>query len=335
MSDPRLDPRSTESPADEAAVRELLESAGRRPAVPAEDLAAIRAAARREWEALAAAERRRRFRRTLPLALAATLLLALGIGWWWSVRDAAPVGVERVATVQLVKGEVAVAPGAVLTAGTTVETGGGGLIALRLAGGESVRLDGGTRVRLTSATRLELERGAVYVDSAGAAGGGGLAIGTPWGSVREVGTQFEVRMDPAGGVALRVRVREGSVALVRQAGPEAPVAAGGELRLGRDGRLGRGRIEPQGAVWEWVLAAAPSFEIEGATLRDYLHWVSRETAWRLQYEDESLAELASTIRLHGSIEGMPPDASVAVVLPGSGLDYRLEGGALRITRAGG
>jgi hypothetical protein len=66
-----------------------------------------------------------------------------------------------------------------------------------------------------------------------------------------------------------------------------------------------------------------------------LRWVSRETAWRLQYEDEALAELATTIRLHGSIEGMAPDASVAVVLPGSGLDYRLEGGALRITRAGG
>jgi FecR protein len=332
VSDPRLDPHWTESPADEVAVRELVEGAGRRPAVPAEDLAAIRAAARREWEALAAAERRRRVRRTLPLALAATLLLALGIGWWWSVRDAAPAAPVRVATVELVKGDAGVAPGAVLTAGTAVETGSGGLMALRLAGGESVRLDAGTRVRLASAIRLDLERGAVYVDSAGAAGGGRLAIGTPWGSVREVGTQFEVRMDPAVGVALRVRVREGSVALVRGEGPEAPVAAGGELRLGRDGRLGRGRVAPQGPEWEWVLAAAPSFEIEGATLRDYLRWVSRETAWRLQYEDEALAELTETIRLHGSIEGVAPDESVSVVLPGSGLDYRLEGGALRISR---
>lgn len=333
---------SVDGPDDEA-IRELLESAGRRPAVPAEDLARIEAAARAQWqEVVAAGQRRRRaLRRSLPLALAASLILAVAIRWGWRTEKP-PAASTPVATVQLLKGEARVegppdqehrelAAGDALAAGTVLATGGdGSRVALRFLNGESVRLDAGTRVRLVSRTRLDLEAGAVYVDS-GEAGGGSLEVGTPWGRVREVGTQFEVRVEPGDGLALRVRVREGAVSLLRNGGPEA-VAAGGELRLHRDGRVSRGAIEPQAKDWAWVLTAAPSLDIEGLTLAEYLAWVSRETAWRLRYEDGELAALAAEIRLHGTIEGMAPDESLSVILPGSGLGYRIEGGTLHIAR---
>ncbi|HEX7185342.1 MAG TPA: FecR family protein [Thermoanaerobaculia bacterium] len=332
---------------DDEAVRELLESAGRRPAVPAEDLARIEAAARAQWQELVAAgqKRRRAFRRTVvPLALAASLILAVAVRWGWKTEPP-PEASGPIATVQLLKGAARmegppgqerreVTAGDALAAGTVIATGGGGsrgLLALRFLGGESVRLDAGTRVRLVSRTRLELEAGAVYVDS-GKAAGGSLEVGTSWGSVREVGTQFEVRVEGGEDPALRVRVREGAVSLLRGGGSDS-VAAGGELRLHRDGRVSRGAVEPRGKAWDWVLAAAPSLDIEGLTLREYLDWVSRETAWRLRYEDDALAGLVAGIRLHGTIEGMAPDESLSIVLPGSGLGYRIEGGTLLVTRA--
>jgi hypothetical protein len=37
--------------------------------------------------------------------------------------------------------------------------------------------------------------------------------------------------------------------------------------------------------------------------------------------------------LHGTIEGLAPEEAVSVVLPGSGLAYRVEGATLLLERA--
>jgi len=344
VSDDRQDPRRTATAwtAEEDAIRELLESAGRRPPVPAEDLATIKAAARSQWEELVKAgrARRTRVRRFVPLALAASLLLAVAVRWLWRAPEPPPAS-GPVATVQLVQGQARIEAPArrKLVVGEAVESGADlvtaegaspGRLALRLAGGESVRLDAGTKVRLVGSRRLELSAGAVYVDS-GPARAGSVEVATPFGAVHETGTQFEVRLESGREIALRVRVREGAVALVRRGGSDS-VTRGGELRLQRDGRVSRGSIEIQGPAWSWVLAAAPSLDIEGLRLSEYLAWVSRETAWSLHYEDDALARLAGEIRLHGTIEGMAPDESLRAVLPGSGLAYRVEGDTLLVTR---
>jgi hypothetical protein len=323
---------------EEAEIRELLESAGRRPAVPAADFAAIQAAARSEWQALAR-RRKYRFHRSLALALAASLLLALALGWWGRTGARPPLAAP-VATVELTKGDTAregapgpLAAGDVLAAGTVLVTGGDaspGRAALRLASGESVRLDAGSRVRFVSASRLDLEAGAVYVDSPGRTPHGrGPEIRTPFGSVREIGTQFEVRLEAGPDPALRIRVREGAVSLGRRGGTEA-VAAGRELRLRSDGSVSRSTIAVTGPDWDWVMAAAPSLAIDGATLGEYLAWVSRETGRRVRYAEPALVGRATATRLHGSIEGLTPDESLLVVLPGSGLAHRLEGDVLLI-----
>jgi ferric-dicitrate binding protein FerR (iron transport regulator) len=280
------------------------------------------------WTKLVAAVRRRR--RVLPLALAASLILALAVVWWWR-KEGPPPAPEVVATIEVLKGEIRLeggeraAVGQPLLSGTVLGTEG--RAALRLSGGESVRLDKGTRVRLAAVNKLELQAGAVYVDSRG----GSLEIGTDFGKVRDVGTQFEVRLEDG----LRVRVREGVVSLTREGGVSHSVSEGGELRVRRDGSTSRSIIEPHGPEWSWVLAAAPSMDIDGLKLSEYLDWVSRETALKVRYEDPALASLASTIRLRGSIEGLAPDESLSVILAGSGLGYRIEGGSLLITRSPG
>jgi ferric-dicitrate binding protein FerR (iron transport regulator) len=342
-------------PLQEAEIGELLASAGPRPEVPAEDLAQIRAAARGEWKKVVAEEGARpRRRHYSPFLLrAAAVILALGALWWWRSATA-PGDREPLATVRRLQGEARaegvvgkavsgrsqLAEGDALAAGALVVTGGGvrgnetspGRLALQLPSGATIRLDEGTTVRLVSATRLELRSGAVYLDSGiPRSGGSALTVETPFGTVSEIGTQFEVRLAQGEGPALRVRVREGSVA-VRHGAGSGTVAAGGELTLGRDGRVGQGAIDAHGPAWSWVQAAAPSFEVEGARLGDYLAWVSRETGLRLRYEDQGLEALVPTVVLHGTIEGMAPAESLDAVLPGSGLAFRIEDGTLRVTR---
>jgi ferric-dicitrate binding protein FerR (iron transport regulator) len=176
-----------------------------------------------------------------------------------------------------------------------------------------------------------LEQGAVYVDSGPSAPADtGLEIVTSFGVVREVGTQFEVRLDGEADT-LHVRVREGSVS-VRWDGESDAADRGETLTLRRDGSIVRGAVEPDGPEWAWVLAAAPSLDIEGRSLDSFLDWVARENGWQIRYADGALERSAGTIRLHGTIEGLRPDESLQAILEGSGLDHRTEDGVVLVFR---
>ena len=216
-------------------LRRLLEAAGPRPAVPPEELAAIKAVAREEWRRSIGGPgggyRRVAWRKAVPLALAAMLVVALSIGLWWRTLRS-PAGSAAIAAVDRVQGMVhaegvVLETGAELAIGAEITTAAGDpervWVALRLAGTQSVRLHAGSRLRLVDGSVLDLLEGAVYVDSA--LKGQALQIRTPLGNVREIGTQFEVRLDDDL-AALRVRVREGQVELSR--GGELHSAVAGE-----------------------------------------------------------------------------------------------------------
>lgn len=292
---------------EEEQVRHLLEEAGPRPEVPPEDLARIKAAFRAEWEERV--RRRRAPDRRLWL-LAASVVLALGLGWWlW------PANRDVVARVEGTSGK---GEGEAIVSGTGVVTEEDPL-ALRLEGGPSLRLDADTQVRLVSTSVIELRRGAVYLDSEGA---GTVAVHTPLGVVTEVGTQFEVRLL---GPAVRVRVREGAVRV------ESHLAeAGTELVLRDGGSVTRSRIAAWGPEWSWVLKAAPPLRIEGLTLAEVLHRIARETGWTIRWEDPRAEASAGEIVVHGDIGHLAPDQALEVVLPGAGLDHRVADGVLTL-----
>lgn len=366
MRDDDRRPRGRFAPedAEEAAVRRLLEEAGPRPPLAEDDVERLAAATR---EALmrrlgapaeaAASEApvpwrpgvvspvpavRRGHLDAIPprraavwLPLAALLAVALGLGAWWALSRGA--GSARVARVEAVRGTLTASGteggGSPLAAGTAVErgtrlctAGGASHATLRLAGGAELRLDADTCVRAVAGERVALLRGGVYADTGAAEGRGGLvAVETPFGTVRDVGTRFAVRLLAE---AVAVAVRDGVVIV----GEGHRAVAGEGLVLHRDGVVERRAAPPWGPEWAWVVEAAGAFAIEGRTLADLLAWAAHESGWRLRYADRALAADAEEIVLHGDLGGLRPDEAPFVVLPGAGLEGRLEDGVLVVFR---
>jgi ferric-dicitrate binding protein FerR (iron transport regulator) len=331
---------------EEEHVRQLLEMAGPRPAIPQEDLDAIAAAARSAWQteirrrAVVPGPAPRRPLRTL-LALAAAVIVAVGLAWWWVSRaPRGPASVPpTVAWVEAVTGPVQLGTNTdearTITTGEPIPLGaalrsGDGRAALRLAGGATVRLDVESRLRFASATVLDLERGALYVDTGSGPHRGPIEVRTPLGTARDIGTRFALHV-VGPDKTLLVRVRDGAV-LTEQRGRTYNTQAGEELILHHDGRAERREIPGYGADWEWVLAASPGFDIEGRTLGEFLAWTSRETGWKIVFADAGLADSAGEIVLHGGIGELRPDQAPFAVLPGAGLEGEIEDGTLIVRR---
>lgn len=333
-------------PEDEEDVARLVHLAGRRPAMPEHLRGRLKRATHAAWQAKTrsyAAARNRRLGRLL--AAAALLLAGGGLALVWQrleIGDASPsrpggrLDDRVVATVERWYGAgsgTGLSAGSVLAAGNEIVTGEHERAALRLAGGQSLRLDEHTRLRLRSAAELVLAQGAVYLDSGRRAGEAPTHLGvtTPYGVARDAGTQFEVRLAASD---LELRVREGEVRLEGREEVHT-VTAGTALTIRADGTVEQREIAPYGPTWQWVVDSAPPFEVEGRTVADFLAWVSRETGWRLEIADPELERELEEIVVHGSVAGLSPDQTPALVLPTSGLAYRIEDGTMWIERAPG
>lgn len=318
-------------------IARLLRLAGPRPAVPTERAERVRNVVQSKWRAKVRA--RRRMRRVLAL-LPAAAALAVAFSLWPSSPHPTLVSpTPLVARVEVLTGTGAqtLVPGAThlsrlgaggaVFAGTTVLTGADGHAAFRLSNEISLRLDSGTRVRMKSPSELHLEKGKVYIDNAAdSIERVAVTIRTPLAVVKDVGTQFEVRLS---GQSLRLRVREGTVVLHR--GDQTESADGGtEVTVDADETSQRRTIPLYGPEWEWVMQIAPNLDIEGRPLEDFLSWISRETGRQIQFESEELQESASSIVLHGTIDGLSLEDALDTILPTCGLTHRAVGGKITI-----
>jgi ferric-dicitrate binding protein FerR (iron transport regulator) len=214
-----------------------------------------------------------------------------------------------------------------LRADDTIETDQGSRAALGTADGSSIRLDRSSHARLIGPRVIELVQGGVYIATSD--GSKGFEVRTPLGSVHDVGTRFEVRLAET---SLRVRVRAGSVE-IRRRDQIVPASAGTEATV-TPGGIETRRTSTYGAEWEWTAGLAAPFAIEGRSLSVYLEHLAHEQGWTLRYADPALAEAASTIVLQGSVEGLGAEEALSVTLRTSGLEYRLRGGDLVVSRGG-
>lgn len=288
---------------------------------------------------------RRRFGKT-GLIWMAVILLTVVTGLMLR-RQEEPLSItgKPVAFLELARGEVAMlsegglrtegrlmnlTSNTPLPVGAVIETSGAtARAALRFEDGGSMRLDADSRVRFTSSSTVVLDRGAVYFDSEGRSGGA-VEVRTTLGMVREIGTQFEVRLlQGENKKSLRVRVREGRIVLKH--GQETESAeVGEELLLGEDGSLERRAVDRHGPHWNWVLEAAAAPQVEGLALQTFLDWFARQGGWTLRFTEPALAAEASTIILHGDVENLNAFEAATMVLGSSRMEYRLEGEVLVI-----
>jgi ferric-dicitrate binding protein FerR (iron transport regulator) len=334
---------------DEDVMSQLLRLAGARPEVPTERAARVRQAVHLHWTSVS---RQRVVRRRVALgaaALAAAATIAL-IVRTTSRENSVTSVVETVATIERAEGKVrlvrdggdeaawvTLTPGTAIRTGEWLETDASALAALRLAADASARFDSGSRVRLLSATVIELADGALYLDTGPEPSSGRPAarekvhfeVRTPFGTARDVGTQFEVRLEAA---SLRLRVRRGAVE-IRRSGAEVIAAPAGIELLVTDGGLQRTAVLPYGSEWTWATRLAPPFDIEGRSLGAFLDYLAREHGWAIRFEDSALEAEASRTILHGSVRGLDPSEALDVALATSGLSSTFRDGDLIVSRA--
>ena len=222
-------------------VESLLRSAGRRTKPPEDAYSAVFDKAHAAFRNKASRRQQRQWLSGAAAAAAVVLAVVL------TLRGTPPVAQRaELARVARIVGTVEVATGEAwgalteasvpLAPGTRLRTHADGRAAIALAGGESLRLAGDTEVMLDAPARLYLRGGTIYVDSGAPLPRAHLEVVTPAGTARDLGTQFELHV---AGAALRLRVREGMVALER--GGQFADRAGRASRFRSTGRRSRAR----------------------------------------------------------------------------------------------
>jgi ferric-dicitrate binding protein FerR (iron transport regulator) len=322
-----------ETPVERDMMARLLALADVRAAVPDDRARRVKQAVLAEVREVA---RHRRIRRRVYAGIAALGAAAVVVVTvrFQSPADQPPAAVQQLGTIDRLEGSVwRVAPGRaggpatlltpvdVVSAGDSFETSGGGRLSVRLSEGASLRFDRGSRARLISSRRVQLDTGAMYFDHDRELEV--LEVHTPHGIVKDIGTQFEVRLTTE---SLRVRVRSGVVE-VRMKGEMVAAHAGTELTIGPTGRSTRS-VLPYGSEWEWAAGLAAGYDTNGQRLTRFLEYLSREHGWTLSYESQTLERQAEAIVLHGSLGQLRATDALDAAVSASGLTYHLDRGRL-------
>jgi ferric-dicitrate binding protein FerR (iron transport regulator) len=302
---------------EDAELQQLLRTVGSRATPPADLALQVRDAVHEEWRTVVS---QRNHRRVRTLAAAASVVAAVALVASVAVLKSTPTAQMAVVTrvdglvtrdAGLLQAEQKLASGATIYVGDEVSTTHASRTAIRIDEGVAFRLDAQSSVRLLAADRLELTRGAVYVDADPSAQiAASFAVETTQGTVRHIGTQYEVRTT---GHAIEVSVREGRVAIDRN-GVLHSGAAGERIAIQGNGTLERSRLARADSAWQWVYQIAPGFDIENQSLARFLSWYARETGHVITFADSQVQKSAEQMMLRGSIEGLDPEAALDAVL---------------------
>jgi ferric-dicitrate binding protein FerR (iron transport regulator) len=308
------------TPADEAGIEELLRQVGARDEPAADMMRVVEAAVHAEWRSML--QERRRKRVYMTAGVAASAVLAIGTAML-GVRYLEPTTAIQVAQITRIDGHLLVRPESQaareitvaqsVSTGETIQTDDRSRAALRFGDGVSLRLDHDTIVKVASADELVLTAGALYIDSgvdSQAQSSQALTIVTDAGSVRHVGTQYQVRTHAD---EMEVSVREGRVVIANAAGTSSGVA-GERIRVTPRGEIVRSTVPAHDPSWRWAAHTAPLFEINQRTFAAFADWVARETGRKVVYASADAQRTANQVTLRGSIAGLDPDTALSAVL---------------------
>ena len=187
-------------------------------------------------------------------------------------------------------------------------TGARGRVALQLPGGVSLRLDRDTRIVFLDAGHVAVHAPApcTWMRATCPSASRSLRVSTPAGVVWHVGTQYEARLVRG---ATRIRVREGRVDLVPLQGVPQSARVGEELLVSTAGNVARSPISRSDPEWRWAADAAPTFEIDGRPVSEFLTWVGRELGSDIVFDSPASEAEAERAVLSGSVKGLAPARS--------------------------
>lgn len=334
------DTRESNSDAGDGALEQLLVRRLATQPLDAEAVRRVRAAVRDAWEEAAkparAARTRRLVRHGVWWAGVATAACALAIVVGLFVVGKPSDDREMIGSLARTRdGSIEVGERFLrhhtLSMGEAVRVGDAftarGSALILLAQGGTLRIAEGSVIEVATASQLQLERGAIYVDKpAGLANSSKLRVATRAGLVEHVGTEFEVFSDAR---VVRIRVREGQVRFSGPIGVQF-AAAGTELLATSDGQVTRQSVPTYGSDWQWTMALAPEFAVEGRSLDEYLQWISRELGRQVVFADARARESAQRTILHGSMRSAATLDGLAEILSSTSLTYELADGVIRV-----
>lgn len=317
-----------ESAQDEEMLGRLIAAAGRGPEPSPEARKRIYTAVRARWDA----QTRRRIWPARALGMAATVA-AVAITLVWLQNDPAGPNISELARFSHVTGDVELtrdgeerrlesleATGPILT-GDVLRTAGDGQAVLLRDDGTSLRIHIATVLSFAERNEFDLLAGTVYVDS-GETGvsSEALEIDTPLGRVRHVGTQYEVHLADS---ALRVRVREGSVA-ISGGTVDTLGSAGEQLEVESNGLIARTEIPPDDAVWRWAIGLARLPESSEYNLHETLTWIARERGLILEYSTPAVRDRSGRETVLG-LEGFDPFDALDVLERTANVQAEIDG----------
>lgn len=313
-------------------VGRLIHYAGARESVDPERAEHARSRVAAHWENVVAERRtlRRQQHNWMYTVAASLLLVAVTVSVLWQPQGGPGI---QVAMVEKILGTVVVADssavtGAGMDVNSAIETGPDGRIALRMSGGQSLRVDTNSRLVVHDAGNISLRRGAIYIDTGLAGDPAPILVATALGTAQDVGTQFQVRLADD---MLVVGVRDGLVDVAPVGQENVSVEAGRFLEVDTLGSKKDLPLQDDNANWAWIETVVPEFQIEGATLAEYLNWYAHERGLRLNWGDTGSAQKARDIVLSGSIRGASLGEGLQIVRQIAPFESSVDGDVLRVT----
>ena len=324
---------------DEKSLGNLLRLAGERPEIPLSIESRVYHRVQQEWEASTrkpngdnvyaevhkswkrGTGKARLLRWLAPLGVAASAILAFML-LSQPEQVVTPSVVATVASIVApTSTTVSYKAGAPVYSGDVIETGPGGGLSLLLARNATLRIDENTRIRVDDNHRLALMSGQIYADTGEYMyRDDGLVIDTPFGLVRDIGTQFAIA---ANSDSLDVAVREGRVEVAHES--VAHTARMGErLTLGAGRSASISELDTHDEYWNWIVELTPAYDTTNKSLLDFLKWAARETGRELRFESDDSRMLAMRTDVHGSVAGLTPDEALEAILSTTMLEYRIE-----------
>ncbi len=317
--------------AKNVAIDDILKHADVREMASETSKARIKKELHSHWKNSIAAQQPQPWNKKIPMALAASILFLSLVGLLFNnSNNSEGILLEQVrgniAVFSNQQKAISAQPGSQLTLGSSIKTTSSGSATILLPMIGNIRLDSNSQLTFNEMNHLLLESGRIYFESSDNANHSQIKITTNHGTIKNTGTQFEVQSQSN---ALSIRVREGSINFDSNYGSQI-LQSGYQLKTLSSGTSQTNAIDTNDSSWSWIHALAPKFELEGKSLNQYLIWVRREYAVKIEFTQDT-EQQSRNILLHGDIESLELEQALKVVFSATRLKYEMSGKTLIVS----